>query len=476
MTKNSTTRVAAIDQGTTSTRVLVCGEGEPRVAHQVEHRQLYEAQGRVEHDPAELVRNIEACLEAAGKVDAIGIDNQGESCLAWNAETKEPVSNVIVWQDSRTQDVVERMKADGLEAETLARAGLPLDVYFSASKLAWILDNIPQARTLAGEGKLRLGTTDAFFLDRLTGRCVTDVTTASRTSLMNLDRCEWDPTLCELFGVPPETLPEIVPTTGDFGVIRGIPVTASVVDQQAALYGHGCRQAGDTKITFGTGAFVLAVTGEQPVRDNESGLLPTVAWQRNGEKPVYALDGGVSNAGSALAWLKSIGVIHSYDELSVFDNAPAIDRGVAFVPALSGLACPHWDRRAAGMWIGLTLDSTREDLAQAVLEGVALRTAEVVAAMTTVTPIRGTVSVDGGLTRSQYFLDFLADVLERGIDIPPWSELTALGTAGLAAEYVGETILSNSEWPTIQPRGNGTERLTRFSDAVQRARGWWSSP
>jgi len=474
VTEKTTMRVAAVDQGTTSTRAVVCGEGRPRVAHQVEHRQLYEVQGHVEHDPEELIRNIEDCLEAAGKVDAIGIDNQGESCLAWNAETKEPVSNVIVWQDSRTQDVIERMKADGLESETFARAGLPLDVYFSASKLAWILENIPQARTLADEGKLRLGTTDAFFLDRLTGRCVTDVTTASRTSLMNLDRCGWDPALCGLFGVPLEALPEIVPTTGDFGAIKGIPVTASVVDQQAALYGHGCRQAGDTKITFGTGAFVLAVTGEQPVRDDDSGLLPTVAWQRSGQKPVYALDGGVSNAGSALAWLKNIGIIHSYDELRAFDNAPAIDRGIAFVPALSGLACPHWDRRAAGMWIGMTLDTAREDLAQAVLEGVALRTAEVLAAMTKVTPIRGTVSVDGGLTRSRYFLEFLADVLERGIQEPPWSELTALGTAGLAAEYIGETLLAKTDWPTIYPRGNGTDRLARFRDAVQRTRGWKS--
>lgn len=467
-------RVAAVDQGTTSTRVLVWGDGEPRIAHHVEHRQYFHAQGHVEHDPGELIRNIEACLEAAGRVDVIGIDNQGESCLAWDTKTKEPVSNVIVWQDSRTRDVIERMKADGLERRTLARAGLPLDVYFSASKLSWILDNIPESRTLAGKGRLRLGTTDAFFLDRLTGRCVTDVTTASRTSLMNLERCEWDPDLCQLFGVPIEALPEIVPTTGDFGSINGVPVTASIVDQQAALYGHGCRRAGDTKITFGTGAFVLTVTGEA-VRDNDSGLVPTVAWQRHGEKPAYALDGGVSNAGSAVAWLKSIGIIQSYDELDAFDNAPAIDRGLAFVPALSGLACPHWDRRAAGLWIGMTLDTTRRNLAQAVLEGVALRTAEVVHAMDDVTPIRGNVSVDGGLTRSSYFLEFLADVLERGIQVPRWRELTALGAASLAAGNAGEVLLNREDTPTIEPRGGGASRRTLFADSVRRAGMWWSA-
>jgi len=291
-------KVAAVDQGTTSTRVLMLDErGQPEIVHGVEHRQIYPKPGWVEHDPEELIRILVTCFEAAGDVDAIGIDNQGESCLAWDAEDKTALSPVIVWQDDRTKETVRQLKADGIEAETLARAGLPLDPYFSATKLAWILETLPGAKEAHTKGRLRLGTTDAFFLDRLTGFFTTDITTASRTSLMNLENGAWDEELCRIFGVPIETLPEIRTTTGDFGAIStssGLkPVTASVVDQQAALYGFGCRQAGDAKMTFGTGAFALMVTGQDIHRQPEQGLLPTVAWQKVGEAPIYALEGGV---------------------------------------------------------------------------------------------------------------------------------------------------------------------------------------
>ena len=213
--------IAAIDQGTTSTRSLaLAGDGSVAVVKALEHRQIYPRAGWVEHDPEELVANILACAAAVPDLEALGIDNQGESCLAWNAETKEAISPVIVWQDNRTAETVERLKADKAEALTLARAGLPLDSYFSASKLAWLFDNAPEAKALHAKGKLRLGTTDAFFLDRLTGRSVTDITTASRTSLLNLETGDWDPDLCDLFGVPLESLPRIVPTTGDFGAVK----------------------------------------------------------------------------------------------------------------------------------------------------------------------------------------------------------------------------------------------------------------
>ena len=242
-------RIVGIDQGTTSTRALVLNtEGKLEVIHSVEHRQLYPQTGWVEHDPEELVNNIQQCVNVAGIVDAIGIDNQGESCLAWDARTKQALSPVIVWQDSRTIDEIERLRSEGLENEVLNRAGLPLDPYFSASKLGWLLKNLPAVKNALTLGTLRLGTTDAFFLDRLTGRYVTDVSTASRTSLMNLQHQQWDETLCQIFGVPLDVLPEIVPTTGDFGSMSTefgeTPVTASVVDQQAALYGFGCRKKG----------------------------------------------------------------------------------------------------------------------------------------------------------------------------------------------------------------------------------------
>ena len=273
--------------------------------------------------------------------------------------------------------VVARMKADGHEARVLERAGLPLDAYFSASKLAWILDHCDEARPLLAQGKLRLGTTDAFFLDRLAGRCVTDITTASRTSLLNLETGDWDAELCNLFGVPMQVLPRVVPTTGDFGSLsqrgRPVPVTASVVDQQASLYGHGCRRSGDAKITFGTGAFALVITGDRPRRSPEQGLLPTVAWETAPGKPMYALDGGVYCAGSAIEWGRGLGLFDDYTEINHFDGPCAIERDLVFVPALSGLACPHWDRRAAGAWIGLSLDTDRRDLIQSLLEGIAFR-------------------------------------------------------------------------------------------------------
>ncbi|MGH6938229.1 FGGY family carbohydrate kinase [Hypericibacter sp.] len=466
-------RIVAIDQGTTSTRALaVETDGSCRVVHSERHEQHHPGAGRVEHDGEELVANIRRCLAAAGKADVIGIDNQGESCLAWDAQTKRPISPVIVWQDARTSDQVERLKSDGAETLTLTRAGLPLDPYFSATKLRWLLDHAEGARDLAQAGRLRLGTTDAFFLNRLTGTCATDITTASRTSLMNLETGNWDPELCQLFGVPGECLPEIRPTVGSFGEIDGVPVAASMVDQQAALYGHGCRAPGDVKITFGTGAFALGVTGERIVRLPERGLLPTVAWQI-GPKRSYAVDGGVYNAGSAVDWALRLGLAPDLAALDSFDRPPAIERSLAFVPALSGLACPHWDRSAAGLWIGMGLETDARDMLQALLEGIALRTAEVIEAMGAALPIGAPVSVDGGLVRSDYFVRFLASCLGRSLVVRTFDELTAFGCAGLAAAAGGRSLTVPREGErVIEPVTDGAAWRARFGEAVSRAKGW----
>ena len=435
-----------------------------------EHRQFYPQQGWVEHDPEELIAGISACLDAAGEVaglGAIGIDNQGESCLAWDAGTGQAIGRVIVWQDDSTRDIKERLRADGAGPLVRERAGLPLDPYFSASKLGWILREIPEAARLAARGKLRLGTTDAFFLDRLTGRFETDVTTASRTSLMNLATCAWDDDLCRLFGVPIEALPRIVPSTGDFGSLdcggRKIPLAASIVDQQASLYGHGCRNAGDAKITFGTGAFALAVTGST-VPDAD-GPLPTVAWQRAGEKPTYALDGGVYCASSALNWARDLGLFADFAEIDRFDGPSAIARGLAFVPALAGLACPHWDRGARGAWLGLSLDTTPRDMVQAVLEGVAFRTAEAVRAVESVQPLSVPISIDGGMVANGYFCQFLADVLKREILVSSEPELTAIGVAALAAESVGAPFPLRRGGRLIAPQQIPASHAARFSRA-----------
>jgi glycerol kinase len=457
--------VLAIDQGTTSTRAVeVRADGSARVLAALTHRQIYPRPGWVEHDPAELLANVEACLAAGGETEAVGLDNQGESCLAWDAETGEPVSPVIVWQDERTADVTDRLRAEGAEALTLARAGLPLDPYFSASKLGWIMANVPEAAALAHKGRLRLGTTDAFFRHRLTGRCETDPTTASRTSLMALGTCDWDAELCTLFGVPLEALPAIVPTTGDLGRIGGRRFAASIVDQQASLRGHGCAAPGEAKITFGTGAFVLAVAG-RTLPPAGAGPLPTVAWARAGEAPTFALDGGVYAAGAAMNWARSLGLFSGWDEISAFDAPPAISRGLVFVPALAGLACPHWDRRARGAWMGLGLDATPRDMVQAVLEGVAFRTAEVVAAMEAVHPVVAPISVDGGMTRNAWFCQFLADTLGREIVVSDEPETTAIGTAMLAAEGAGLRIDRRATGRRIAPRPQPPGWRDRFAEA-----------
>lgn len=487
-------RVVAIDQGTSSTRGFVLDEsGIAKVVCTRAHQQIYPKSGWVEHNPEELLQHVIACIEAAAnvdsrRVDAIGINNQGESCLAWDSETGRAISPVIVWQDRRTEVRITQLKNEGAEHLTLTKAGLPLDPYFSASKLAWIMQNIPEAKLLLAKGRLHLGTTDAFFIYRLTGNFYTDITTASRTSLLNLETGQWDLELCGVFGVPLEALPEIKPSMGDFGFVKtqgkSVPLSACVVDQQASLYGHGCRKLGDKKITFGTGAFALAVTGDTLLNASDSGLLPTVAWQSQGDKPVYALDGGVYSASSALNWAKSLNLFNSFAEINRFDQASAISRQLVFVPALTGLGCPYWDGSAAGMWLGMTLDTSGKDMVQAILEGVAFRAAEVVDAMDSVTgnvmnnnsSIGDEISIDGGMSANPYFCQFLADTLQKRIKVQSQRELTAMGTALMAfgmAFGVSKRIDLGAEVDVIyEPKDQNSEAKALFLEAVGRSRNW----
>jgi glycerol kinase len=459
-------RIAAIDQGTTSTRVLVHGSHgglEPILS--LQHGQTYPAPGHVEQDGEELLANIMRCLDAAAP-DVVGLANQGESCLAWDRRDGSPISPVISWQDDRAADVMAALARDGAGPLVMARAGLPLDPYFSASKLGWIMRNVPKAAELAAQGNLRLGTTDAFFRDRLTGRFETDVATASRTSLMNLETAAWDAELCALFGVPMQCLPTIGPTSGDLGRLPGgARLAAAIVDQQAALFGHGCHTPGAGKVTFGTGAFVQCLTGGL-VRPERPGPLPTVAWQKAGGPIVYALDGGVYAAASAVNWARGLGLFHDYAEISGFSKSPAIDRGITFVPALAGLGCPHWNRAVRGAWLGLSLGDGNLDMVQALLEGVALRTAEVLAAMQDLRPFDGPISVDGGMSRNAYFVQFLSEVVGHDLFLTEETEQTAMGLAWMAAESleiarpesrIGRQVGANST--------NRTARLEVFAAA-----------
>jgi len=469
-------KTLAIDQGTTGTKGFVLdSDGSFTKTASFEVTQHFPKPGYVEHDPEELLSQIKAVLEASGPVDAIGIANQGETLMAWDSETGRTLGPAIVWQDDRSQDFCAALKAKGSETITLAKAGLPLDPYFSASKFRWILDNVAEARPLLATRRLRMGTSDSYFLDRLTGVFATDVTTASRTSLMSLDKFQWDADLCNLFGVPMECLPEIRATTGPFGEVNGIPITASMVDQQAALFGHGVSNPGDAKITFGTGAFALALLGEQRPPPNALGLLPTVAWGIGRAHPFFALDGGVYNAASAVNWAKGLGLFSSYDEINSFEKPSALSRGLVFVPALSGLAAPHWDREASGLWLGLNLDTTKQDMMQALLEGIALRAMEVMLAMGRLGAKGTSISIDGGLAENPYFGQFLANALNLNVDVAGSSDLTALGVARMAMLGAGARSL-----PTLPPprlRHVPTAPLTakeraRFSIAIIRSKGW----
>lgn len=460
-------RVVAIDQGTTSTRALVIDGMGWRVAASYRHGQHHPSAGWVEHDGEELIRNIRACLDVAGEVDAIGLANQGESCLAWDAITKEPLSPVIVWQDARTNESLSARPADDV-ALSKAISGLPLDPYFSASKLAWLRQNLNAVQSAETRGRLRLGTTDAFFLDRLAGEFATDMATASRTGLLNLETGNWSPELCEMHGVPMACLPDIRQVDAGFGAVNGIPVKASIVDQQAALYGHNARRPGDCKITFGTGAFLLALSGDR--RPQVEGLLPTLAWAKTNEAPVFAVEGGVYDAGAALEWARRIGLFSDLEELGTFHGPSAISRGLTFVPALSGLAAPHWDRRAAPLFIGMDHDTSRRDMVRAVLEGIALLTVGLVEEAGRAVTLGPSISIDGGLSQSAYFAQFLASATGRTITVPPMHELTALGLAELCGQDVGKSRMGGK---TFLPDDSVSEADRRtFALALARARDW----
>lgn len=465
-------RILALDQGTTSTRLLVADSG-LRVAGQLRHQTTHPAPGWVEQDAMEILGNCQNLLTKAAKADAIALANQGESCLAWDAKTKAPLSPIIVWQDCRTLADLAGMTANGLAAEVQARSGLPLDPYFSAAKLGWLLRENPAVAEAYRRGHLRLGTSDAFLLDQLAGTFSTDRATASRTGLMNLAKGEWDATLCQLFGVPIECLPEIRGNLAGFGQVGGTPVAAAITDQQAALYGHGCRVRGDAKITFGTGAFALAVTGTTPPDPAElHGLLPTVAWDL-GHGVTYAVDGGVSDAGSAVEWALRAGIATTIEDFDNFPGPPAIERGLFFLPAFSGLGAPHWDRSAAPTLIGLTPEMTRRDIAQAHLEGIAFQTAALIGEIGKSVPLSRPILIDGGLSASRYFASLLAQLCQHQISVSPFAEQTAFGAASLAAMALGIALPPPEGEPTLlDPAPPVTAWHDRFADGLARARNW----
>jgi glycerol kinase len=443
-----------IDQGTTSTRAVVYDSRlRPIGQSQREVLPSYPRSGWVEHDPDVLISSVGsqvtgALLDAGIKserIAAIGLTNQRETTIVWERGTGRAIAPALVWQDRRTADACERLKSH--QAEVSHQTGLVIDPYFSATKIAWILDHVPRARERAQAGELAAGTVDTFLIWHLTGgnRFVTDATNASRTLLMDLHAIRWSPDLCELFGVPPQILAEIRPSAGDFGVTKGLDflpdglsIRGVAGDQQASLVGQGCLAAGQAKCTYGTGAFLLAHTGERIVPSGR-GLITTLAATLEHGPPQYALEGSVFVAGAAVQWfrdgLNAIGASH---EISSVALASSPENEVTFVPALTGLGAPYWEPAARGAIFGLTRATSVADLARATLEGVAFQVADLIDAMNADLGAPPTdIRVDGGMARSDPFLQFQADLLNLPIHRSPQTESTALGAALLAGIGVG---------------------------------------
>ena len=440
--------IAAIDQGTTSTRcILFDREGLPVAQAQQEHRQIYPQPGWVEHDPVEIyARTLGVVAEALGfahcqpgDLAAIGITNQRETTVIWEKATGRPIYNALVWQDTRTAGICAHLAAAGGRDRFRPKTGLPLATYFSGPKIVWLLDNLPGARQRAEQGELLFGTIDTWLIWNLTGAHVTDVTNASRTLLMNLDTLDWDEDLLREIGVPRALLPRIVSSSEICGATReGIPVAGILGDQQAALFGQTCFSPGEAKNTYGTGCFMLLNTGETAV-PSQNGLLTTLAYQLKGQKPVYALEGSIAVTGALVQWLRdNLGLIEKSADIEPLAESVDDNGGIYFVPAFSGLYAPHWKDNARGVIVGLTRYVNKGHIARAALEATAYQTREVLEAMNldSGVPLRS-LKVDGGMVRNELLMQFQADILEVPVTRPRIAETTALGAAYAAGLAVG---------------------------------------
>ncbi len=488
--------ILAIDQGTTGTTALLVGHDLAVHGKQTtDFPQHYPRPGWVEHDPEEIWHSVRRAVRqlfettgtSPGQITAIGITNQRETTLLWERATGRPAANAIVWQCRRSADICDEFKAAGLEPAVRAKTGLVLDPYFSATKLTWLLREQPALQRQAIDGRLAFGTIDTFLAWHLTGgkTHVTDVSNASRTLLMDLTTLAWDTDLLQTFGVPPQLLPEIVPSSATYGKTTGldflpdgIPVAGMAGDQQAALFGQACFQPGESKCTYGTGAFLLENIGSQPVA-SRSGLLTTVAWQIGG-KTSYALEGSAFIAGAAVQWLRDgLGLVHSAAEIETLASQVPDSGGVVFVPALTGLGAPHWNSSARGLISGITRGTTAAHLARATLEGIALQIHDLCQAMADDKgePL-AVLKVDGGAAQNNLLMQLQADLLGKPVSRPQTVETTALGAAMLAGLAVGfwrdqdEVAASWREERRFIPQADEAwrrELRERWNAAVQRA-------
>ncbi len=446
--------ILALDQGTSSSRAIVFDEtGATCAVAQKEFRQIFPRSGWVEHDPHEIwASQASVIAEAIATMDinglniaGIGITNQRETTIVWDSETEEPVYNAIVWQDRRTSDYCDRLKNEGVTEMIRRKTGLIIDAYFSATKIKWILDNVPGARERAEKGKLLFGTVDTWLIWRLTRGDVhvTDVSNASRTMLFNINTLQWDDELLEMFGIPRSMMPEVRSSSEVYGHTKTtifahkVPVAGIAGDQQAALFGQMCTEPGMVKNTYGTGCFLLMNSGEKPIM-SQNNLITTVAW-KIGDKVNYALEGSIFVGGSVVQWLRDgLGVISSSSEVEELASRVPDTNGVYFVPALTGLGAPWWDQYARGTIVGISRGTTTAHIARAALEGIAFQTMDITAAMSRDAgiPLRE-LKVDGGASRNNLLMQFQADILGTRVIRPQVVETTAMGAAYLAGLAVG---------------------------------------
>ncbi|MFG2698626.1 glycerol kinase GlpK [Kitasatospora sp. NPDC048407] len=492
--------IAAIDQGTTSSRCILFGaDGRIVAVEQQEHAQLFPQPGWVEHDAAEIWTRVQAvvrgALEKAGltreDIRAVGITNQRETTVLWDRHTGEPVYNAIVWQDTRTEALCRELGRNVGQDRFRRETGLPLASYFAGPKIRWLLDNVEGLRERAEAGNILFGTMDTWVIWNLTGganggRHVTDVTNASRTLLMNLHTLEWDERIAESIGVPMAMLPQIRSSAEVYGeavgVLAGVPVAAALGDQQAALFGQTCFDVGEAKSTYGTGTFLLLNTGERIV-NSYHGLLTTVGYRIGDQPPVYALEGSIAVTGSLVQWLRDqLGIISTAAEIETLAGTVEDNGGAYFVPAFSGLFAPYWRSDARGVITGLTRYVTKGHLARAVLEATAWQTREVVDAMQKDSGVTLTaLKVDGGMTSNNLLMQNIADVLDVPVERPYVAETTALGAAYAAGLAVGfwdglDTLRANwhraAEWTPRMDDATRESEHRNWLKAVERTMGW----
>ncbi|MBE6215462.1 MAG: glycerol kinase GlpK [Bacteroidales bacterium] len=481
--------ILALDQGTSSSRAIVFDRhGRTMAVSQKEFTQIFPKPGWVEHNPMEIWSSQASVIaEAITSIDinglnlaAIGITNQRETTIVWDAETGTPVYNAIVWQDRRTSEYCDSLKRDGRTDLIRSKTGLIIDAYFSATKIRWILENVPGARQKAEEGKLRFGTVDTWLIWMLTrGEVhVTDVSNASRTMLFNIHTLQWDKELLQLFDIPESMMPQVKSSSEVYGYTKTtlfaheVPVAGIAGDQQAALFGQMCTEAGSVKNTYGTGCFLLMNSGERPIMSSNN-LLTTIAW-KIGDKVNYALEGSIFVAGSVVQWLRDgLGIIRSSSEVEELAASVPDNGGVYFVPALTGLGAPHWDQYAKGSIYGISRGTKGAHIARAALEGIAFQTMDIVNAMQKDAGITlKELKVDGGASRNNLLMQFQADILGTSVIRPTVTETTALGAAylaGLAVGYWESIDHIKSQW--------GVEREFNPSadpEAVQSLKAGWA--